>query len=837
MNTKMSKRQRDLKAKLMAAIAMLLVSSIMMVSTTYAWFTLSTAPEVTGITTAVGANGNLEMALQPYTGASETIQSNTGDSVKLPLERNVTWGNLVDVSDNATYGMNNITLYPAQLNASTETKEGGGTYEALKVQPLATPVYGADGRVSTVEGNTITGAFDYTEGQFVENALGHANAKGVRAVGISSALSARALAYRTAVAEASGADARAKRAATSSLNNRGAGLADLAIKHALTPAATFTQEEIQPLKDAVADLSGVMNQISNALKNYIIADSIAGASDETYLNIVNGINAATNLAGIKAVNGAVVDATIEAMYTTLDAVITKVNDAKSALNNLTGNAIAWKSLAGPLDKLLDTSKMTVNGMTMTDIQAEGGKDELVNRIIAAKFKADLVMTSGAGAYADIADFCGDYSAAITINVTYGSLNDIPVDANMTARTTLNTTHLNSAGACVDTFSGGTDSNSATPISQFYGYIIDLAFRTNASGSYLQLQADAVDRIYAEGSSNPETMGGGASMTFTSDSDTFTQTAVKNLMENIRVVFFDTDSREIIGYARLDSSNVSTGTEGSVTMPLMLTTATGTAIVDDATSTNMDESVSIMELKQNQVHELSAMVYLDGTTIENEDVAADEAKSMSGTMNLQFSSSATLKPMEYSALMSEGTSNVQSYSPLNNVTVPTGYRAAVYTDNNGKIGIQLTAPSGVSVSAVNVKVGDADPVAATLETFNNQQGYVVNVGDGVTLNSNTPIVITVTEGASSGTTTTKYTVNATGTTDVTVVADPSSEVEAGEDVTITVTNATDRIYNVLNNGTVIGEVAAKSGENNGSKTFTIDNVAANVVITVAEKTAD
>ena len=60
-----AKRKQDIKTKLMAAIAMLLVSSIMMVSSTYAWFTLSTAPEVTGIQTAVGANGNLEMALLP----------------------------------------------------------------------------------------------------------------------------------------------------------------------------------------------------------------------------------------------------------------------------------------------------------------------------------------------------------------------------------------------------------------------------------------------------------------------------------------------------------------------------------------------------------------------------------------------------------------------------------------------------------------------------------------------------------------------------------------------------------------------------------------------------
>ena len=98
-----AKRRRDIKNKLMAAICMLLVSSIMMVSTTYAWFTLSTAPEVTGINTAVGANGNLEMALLPKDGELSSITSAAGDGVIAMEQRNITWGNLVDVSDNAIY--------------------------------------------------------------------------------------------------------------------------------------------------------------------------------------------------------------------------------------------------------------------------------------------------------------------------------------------------------------------------------------------------------------------------------------------------------------------------------------------------------------------------------------------------------------------------------------------------------------------------------------------------------------------------------------------------------------------------------------------------------------
>ena len=137
MNKKQSKRQRDIKSKLMAAICMLLVSSIMMVSSTYAWFTLSTAPEVTGISTAVGANGNLEMALQPLDGDSSKIVSGTGDSmaVKPVKDANTTWGNLVNlaVTGSDGYGLENISLYPAELKivdpeAQTKVSQCSRTY-------------------------------------------------------------------------------------------------------------------------------------------------------------------------------------------------------------------------------------------------------------------------------------------------------------------------------------------------------------------------------------------------------------------------------------------------------------------------------------------------------------------------------------------------------------------------------------------------------------------------------------------------------------------------------------------------------------------------------------
>lgn len=55
--------------------------------------------------------------------------------------------------------------------------------------------------------------------------------------------------------------------------------------------------------------------------------------------------------------------------------------------------------------------------------------------------------------------------------------------------------------------------------------------------------------------------------------------------------------------------------------------------------------------QNTPTAISAIVYLDGDHVDNADVA-NAAQSMSGTLNLQFSSTATLTPMDYTPLKGE-----------------------------------------------------------------------------------------------------------------------------------------------------------------------------------------
>ena len=47
--------------------------------------------------------------------------------------------------------------------------------------------------------------------------------------------------------------------------------------------------------------------------------------------------------------------------------------------------------------------------------------------------------------------------------------------------------------------------------------------------------------------------------------------------------------------------------------------------------------------------VTALVYLDGKVVDNSSVAANAAQSMTGTLNLQFSSDAILKPAEITSL--------------------------------------------------------------------------------------------------------------------------------------------------------------------------------------------
>ena len=177
---------QGIKRKLMSSLAMLLVSTILLTTTSYAWFVLSTAPEVTGIETQVGANGSLEIALlntETRIDMSKIRSGALGESLAADNHAaNNAWGNLVNLSY-TSYGLSDILLLPARLNAVGNPDDG------YTVDPgmLAIPTYGYDGRVIDLTDNTVTAVYQGERFAFTSGVQDY----GVRAVGSAESLSAQ----------------------------------------------------------------------------------------------------------------------------------------------------------------------------------------------------------------------------------------------------------------------------------------------------------------------------------------------------------------------------------------------------------------------------------------------------------------------------------------------------------------------------------------------------------------------------------------------------------------------------------------------------------------------
>lgn len=134
---------KHLKAKLISATALLVLSAVMMTTASFAWFTISTNPEIANISANITSNGNLEIALDAGAGTAPLA------STKADAGKNETWGNLVDLKGFFTGGTKDtVTLKPVQFTGTAMNK----------------PVYGLDGRISDLTALSRVNAADATSG-------------------------------------------------------------------------------------------------------------------------------------------------------------------------------------------------------------------------------------------------------------------------------------------------------------------------------------------------------------------------------------------------------------------------------------------------------------------------------------------------------------------------------------------------------------------------------------------------------------------------------------------------------------------------------------------------
>lgn len=796
---------KSIQKKLVAAVAMVLVASIMVVSSSYAWFTLSTAPEVTGIQTAVGSNGNLEIALR--TGLPTAIETGVGKDFP---DANNYWGNLLDLSDDS-YHFDELALRPSRLNATLNTtgkwvqktqdnvpvwsngtvtaaasytpdgytmvqkadangkvwlKDGKevvaetqpegatpvqatknsvpvwvvGTEEyaadpALKKNVedveakqyttykfadggyLRTPIYGADGRVSSLAANTVNGI--YNDGAFknVEDTFG------VRAVGVTSSITPEALRLRNAKMAVNSAISGSKTSASISLRDDSVKLADIIIAHVLNKDHTYGASDVQNIKDAITNLQNIKTELENALKQAVVAVGVyQGKTFEPENVTVSGTEITVKVGdkvieldwdgreevkdGDKVTVTALADLTQQktdlmaaaGKLVTLQGLLT---GSKTAVDGLTASTgITWKQIQGPLTNLLSTEHFDIidstSGEKYTVAEFQTLADTETLKAVRIILGTPTISIKG-GAYYNVAEFSGNYSAttSMTVTGTYGgvSLNNETITVVMaTAAESTNTANLpngfhlpyitNWMGGL--TISGGT---AAPLITDIYGYAVDLAFRTNAAGSSLLLQTEAANRV----DDSTATQGGGSYMEFKSGHADFSLKQVAELMSSIRVVFMD-DAGVIYGVAVMDVElqKIDTTPEDKTDESWKIATADSvfTESVDHDNDPSTPELVYEMELiggtltqnntaikaplvlanfsvgsdgimtingtkadpvitalPQNTPVAISALVYLDGDRVDNSDVAIS-GNSMTGTMNLQFASDAELDPMDY-----------------------------------------------------------------------------------------------------------------------------------------------------------------------------------------------
>ncbi len=738
MNTKPS-FSYGIKGKLISAVSMLLVAVIMVVSSTYAWFTLSTAPEVTGISTAIGANGALEIRLN--------------DSVQ-PNSTNAKWGNIVSFLDenrNQVYGLDKITLLPAEIFTDSVTnKLQTGT-------PLKYPTYGADGRPGVMD-EALTGIFNSTDGKFYPSA---GNVTGVQAVGTASGMTARQLAFRTARSAAGSAMTRAVSHIDASLHTEGGTLAGIVVNKALNKN-TVSKDELDSLDNLIEGLEAALAEIETAYQQQIIAV----AASKTYNTVFTGVTDAEGLYAVveKAFTDGlktedIVDDSykmdlgngIEGDLTKIDAIKTGIAEYQAiaaevatARTNINTLLTSYPNGDAPLEDAGETKGVqslvltkifnwnTEGAVTMNGTDVSGLTSDDLGTIVTsvATGGVNLVLGEGSGVYESLADQVGDFTVKITIEKISFQFGNTPINIeNMPAIMNTDSSVINNevegvaqnngtprletaATAVEGMLAPESTGGSNMPLTEFYGYILDFEFQTNAANSKLWLQTDPADRIYAD-NTNPDTQGGGSTMSFTTTTANFSQDQVISLMAAVRVVFFGADGT-IYGTARLDTANAEKGEDGktvdaklylydeaaSTTKYYKVTPAAnegenptkaqvykyedgkyydaatdgtevtlGTneyweeekinAFIGDQTG----EKPEIVALDQNQPLKVSVLVYLDGADLHNSDVAYDAAESATGMLNLQFSSDAKLKPMEYGGLHQPGT-NTDNQTPEN-----------------------------------------------------------------------------------------------------------------------------------------------------------------------------
>ena len=548
--------KKGIKAKLMAATSLLLVSAILLSLTTYAWFILSTAPEVTEMQTTAGANGSLEIALQSQgdngrkeiSGGVGDSASKKGQSIKIA---NTTWGNIVDLSSG--YGLEQIGLSPARLNLDGN--------KVKIANPLLVPEFGQDGRITgLLKVPTLSYKEDEKNTGFEEG-----NTYGVKVFGNQSDLSGEKKIIQRTLNRQQLVDNTAKtilaqrtdmrKALNGMMTDPAMGTGIIGImktsynalgsvdKPESASSNVYTEEDYSNMSQIYAVFEGILSKALVSLRYALLgccaADIINYPADEAgqfALSQVYAKYATLALTGEEESVQSIAQTNLDKLSSGSDASI----ELKSAYEQLIDSAVKLQSAQDNLtaakglikDKNMAMAVMKTFDPNSTYIAATvDGAEQCTSTWDDAKAKKmcfniddvtkgkKLYFSQGSGLFADVAVIAGDYAATVkaTFSQTdrwgttyyYYTLETYafsqykaeknPTAADFTAAYSEenNTGCLNAVyGLVKDLHISGsvtyTVENSSRVMA--YGYSVDLAFKSSGENGKLCLQQEKKDRV-------------------------------------------------------------------------------------------------------------------------------------------------------------------------------------------------------------------------------------------------------------------------------------------------------------------------------------------------------
>lgn len=662
----------NMKEKVAAALIMLVLALSVAVTATYAWITISRAPEVSSIATTMAANGNLEIALSNDEG-TQPEEFDIDEGVKRELDingSNLQWGNLINLSDSSYYGIDKLALRPAKLNTG-----------ALRTNPLQGATYGTDGRVTELNSQYSFFKWDKTTKSFVAN-----NKYGVRAIA----------SYTVATSDASNQEFIQKYNEVQTAYGKVADYYNRVFKKTIaglgTGMNTFLQAKVNttkyapngatsPLELKTSDIDSMLAtyqalydtmkllleaQASLAnLQQYMFVKSsgqttyAAITAEELYKNPEKYNSSRTVAAGstdpldaimITGLKDFVID------YKKAETNIKKLTELRDRATN--GEKVTSDDVTDPLYDLCQPNTAKIDGTPAKDLMND--KSKLVSMALGgdclAQFDEGLLARFEQYGIEDTDRL--PKSKKVSENAAAISVKTSIMNVNITGHLCTGATGLSTAAAdfSVDTSKFESADKNAQDT---YGMAMDFWVRTNAEETLLTLEGalansttgeilsyDGVNRIWGStGNTNlttdSTTQGGGSCYIYYADNPADVARSLA-LLKQMKVAFVDAKGT-LLATASMDTEDGQYYAQnGRITVPLTIDEGSGLGLTYTYKDKTEKEQtgLAISQLTMDNPQRITAIVYLDGTGLDNTMVLS--SAEIQGQLNIQFGSSVNLK---------------------------------------------------------------------------------------------------------------------------------------------------------------------------------------------------